>query len=71
MSLEVALYLMRQTQIVNMQVGHDPVLGGILASLETLARENVTEQRTALVILPFLMESACRITRLVSVSLQA
>jgi|SaaInlStandDraft_7_1057024.scaffolds.fasta_scaffold568585_1 hypothetical protein len=48
MSLEVALYLMRQTQIVNMQVGHDPVLGGILASLETLARENVTEQRTAL-----------------------
>jgi hypothetical protein len=47
MELEIALSLLRQTQIANMQVGHDPVLGDILKSLEELARRNVKEQRTA------------------------
>jgi len=48
MTLESALYLLRQTQILRMQIGLPSRIEEKLAELEEFARKNALAQRAAL-----------------------
>jgi hypothetical protein len=47
MTLETALYLLRQTQILRMQIGLSPRIEERLAELEEFARTSAASQRAA------------------------